>query len=64
MPDGKEFVSPTQELQDEFNRQLEAANKRIEQQYQAIPLGEREKTPATSLNLMKLRAKLELVGKF
>jgi len=64
MPDGKEFVSPTQELQDEFNRQLEAANKRIEQQYQAIPLGEKEKTPATSLNLMKLRAKQELVGKF
>ncbi|KKN74199.1 hypothetical protein LCGC14_0392850 [marine sediment metagenome] len=61
MPNGKEFVSPTQELQDEFNAELAKANQRIEQQFLAMPATERLKT---NVDFLKLRARHDLVSRF
>jgi len=61
MPNGKEFVSPTKELQDEFERQLKAAQARAEQEYYKLPAEQRIKT---SLPLQQLRVKQSLVENF
>ncbi|KKM75690.1 hypothetical protein LCGC14_1387660, partial [marine sediment metagenome] len=61
MPNGQEFVSPTQELQDEFNRELEALSTRVATEFEAMPARERL---ATSLPLQQLRAKQRLVADY
>ncbi|KKK61927.1 hypothetical protein LCGC14_3009430, partial [marine sediment metagenome] len=61
MPNGQEFVSPTQELQDEFNRELEALNQRIATEFESLPARERL---ASSLPLQQLQAKQRLVSDY
>ena len=59
-----EPISPFGELQDEFNRELERILGETRQRFQDIPVGERGRTPATSLQMMELRARQELTGRY